>query len=69
VIVEIVVFIAVMFALAELPLIGYLVAREATEVRVTGFQGWMSRNGMTVAMWFAALLGAYMIIKGVANAI
>ena len=66
---EIVVFIVIMFVLAELPLIGYLVAPEATQVRVTGFQDWMSRNGMTVAMWFAALLGAYLIIKGAAAAI
>jgi hypothetical protein len=68
-IVEIVVFIVIMFALAELPLIGYLVAPQATEVRVASFQTWMSRNGMTVAMWAAGLIGTYLTIKGIANAI
>ena len=42
VIVEILVFIVIMFCLAELPLIGYLVAPEATKVRVAAFQAWMA---------------------------
>ena len=68
VIVEVLVFIVIMFVLAELPLIGYLVAPEATQLRVAGFQGWMSRNGRTVGMWAAALIGAYLTIKGIINA-
>jgi hypothetical protein len=67
VIAQILVFIVIMFLLAELPLIGYLVAPEATKVRVTAFQAWMSRNGRTVGMWAAALIGAYLTIKGVVN--
>jgi hypothetical protein len=68
-VVEVVVFIVIMFVLAEFPLIGYVVAPEATQVRVTGFQTWMSRNAMTVATWAAALIGAYLTVKGIANAI
>jgi hypothetical protein len=67
VVVEIVVFIVIMFVLAELPLIGYLVAPEATQSRVASFQAWMSRNGRTVGMWAAALIGAYLTIKGIVN--
>ena len=69
VIVEILVFIVIMFVLAELPLIGYLIAPEATQLRVAGFQAWMSRNGRTVGMWAAALIGAYLTIKGIVNAV
>ena len=69
VVVQILVFIVIMFCLAELPLIGYLVAPEATQLRVAGFQGWMSRNGRTVGMWAAALIGAYLTIKGIVNAV
>jgi Sap, sulfolipid-1-addressing protein len=69
VVVQILVFTVIMFVLAELPLIGYLVAPEATEVRVASFQAWMSRNGRTVGMWAAALIGAYLTIKGIVNAV
>jgi hypothetical protein len=67
VIVEILVFIVIMFSLAELPLIGYLVAPEPTQVRVAGLQAWLSRNGRTVGMWAAALIGVYLTIKGIVN--
>jgi hypothetical protein len=69
VIVNILVFMVIMFSLAELPLIGYLVAPEATKLRVAAFRDWMSKNGRTVGMWAAALIGAYLVIKGVVNAI
>ena len=66
--VDILVFMVIMFVLAELPLIGYMVAPEATQVRVASFHAWMSRNGRTVGMWAAALIGAYLLIKGIVNA-
>jgi hypothetical protein len=69
VIVEILVFIVIMFTLAELPLIGYMVAPEATQQRVASFQAWMSRNARAVGMWVAAVIGVYLIIKGVINAV
>jgi hypothetical protein len=68
VIVEVVVFIVIMFVLAEVPLIGYLVAPEATQARVASFQAWMSRNGRTIGMWAALLIGLYLLIKGIINA-
>jgi Sap, sulfolipid-1-addressing protein len=69
VIVEILVFIVIMFVLAELPLIGYMVAPEATQARVAAFQAGMSKHGRTVGMWAAALIGAYLTIKGIINAV
>jgi Sap, sulfolipid-1-addressing protein len=68
VIVDILIFIVIMFSLAELPLIGYMVAPEATQLRVASFQAWMSRNGRTVGMWAAVLIGLYLLIKGIVNA-
>jgi hypothetical protein len=69
VIVDILVFIVIMFSLAELPLIGYIVAPEATQLRVASFQAWMSRNARTVGMWAAALIGVYLLTKGIVNAV
>jgi hypothetical protein len=69
VIVEILVFMLIMFSLAELPLIGYLIAPEATKARVASFQAGMSKHGRTIGMWAAALIGAYLIIKGIINAV
>jgi Sap, sulfolipid-1-addressing protein len=69
VVVEILVFIVIMFSLAELPLIGYMVAPEATQARVKSFQAGMSKHGRTVGMWAAAVIGAYLLIKGVVNAV
>jgi hypothetical protein len=65
---QILAFMVIMFSLAEIPLIGYLIAPEATQARVAAFQAWMSKHGMTVGMWAAALLGVYLTIKGIVNA-
>lgn len=58
-------FIVIMFALAEIPLVGYLVEPNATEVRVAGFQAWMGAHATTVGMWAAILIGVYLVIKGI----
>jgi hypothetical protein len=63
----ILVFIVIMFALAELPLIGYAVDRDRTRVRVQRFQGWLSANGRIVARWAATLIGVYLTITGIAG--
>jgi Sap, sulfolipid-1-addressing protein len=58
-------FIAIMFALAELPLIGYAVNPDGTRVRVHEFQEWLSKHARTVAMWAAAAIGTYLTVKGI----
>jgi Sap, sulfolipid-1-addressing protein len=62
-------FIVVMFALAELPLVGYVVNPDGTQVRVQSFQGWMSSHAMTVAIWAAALIGVYLTTKGIVGVV
>jgi hypothetical protein len=66
-IVWILVFVVIMFALAELPLIGYAVDPDGTRVRVRRFQHWLSANGLIVARWVATLIGAYLTIIGIAG--
>jgi hypothetical protein len=60
-------FIVVMFALAEIPLIGYAVDPDGTRLRVTRFQGWMSGHAMAIATYVAGVIGAYLAIKGIAG--
>ena len=60
-------FIVIVFALAELPLIGYAVDPDGTRVRVQRLQAWLSANGMIVARWVATLIGVYLTITGIAG--
>jgi hypothetical protein len=46
-------FVAIMFTLAEVPLVGYAVSPDGTRVRVERFQGWLSDNGRSIATWVA----------------
>jgi hypothetical protein len=62
-------FVVVMFALAELPLVGYVVDPDGTRVRVKGFQTWINVHAMTVATWAAALIGVYLTAKGIAGVV
>jgi Sap, sulfolipid-1-addressing protein len=64
-ILSILLFIVIMFALAELPLVGYLVSPEGTRVRVQRFRGWLVENGPAIGIWAAGLIGAYLTIKGI----
>jgi hypothetical protein len=61
----IVVFNAIMFVLAEVPLIGYLVRPARTRSQVQRFQAWLARKGRMVAVGAAALVGVYLIIRAI----
>jgi hypothetical protein len=58
-------FVAIMFALAEVPLVGYAVSPDGTRVRVEQFQGWLSDHGRSIATWVAVLIGAYLTTTGI----
>jgi hypothetical protein len=49
----------------ELPLLGYVFAPDRTEHTLTRFRSWMSRRGRTAAIISAAVLGAWLIARGV----
>jgi Sap, sulfolipid-1-addressing protein len=58
-------FIVIMFALAEIPLIAYAVDPDGTRVRVQRFQAWLAANAQTIATWAAAAIGVYLTVKGI----
>lgn len=53
--------------LLELPLGGYLFAPEKTEAAVKGFRAWLARNGRQAGIVVAAVLGALILIRGIAS--
>lgn len=53
--------------LLELPLAGYLFAPERTERAVKGFRAWLARNGRQAGIIVAAVLGALLLIRGIAG--
>jgi Sap, sulfolipid-1-addressing protein len=53
--------------LLELPLAGYFVAPERTEQAVRGFRAWLARNGRAAGIVVAAVLGALVLIRGIAG--
>lgn len=67
-IVLIVSFNLIMFLLAEIPLLGLLLAPERTEELVGRTDHWLSANGRRIAMVMSALLGAFLIARGLAHA-
>ena len=51
--------------LLELPLIGYALAPERTQLAVNGFRDWLARNGRRAGVAVAAVLGALLIVRGI----
>ena len=54
--------------LAEIPLAGLIFAPERTGVLVGRFNAWLSRNGRTIAVTLCALLGCFLVTRGLINA-
>ena len=50
--------------LLELPLLGYVFAPDATQRTIARFRAWMGRSGRGLAEGGAAVLGAWLIIRG-----
>ena len=63
-IILVVIFNLIMFMLAELPLIGYLINPEQTQDRVERFSGWLENHGLQIIAIFAALWGLSSLGKG-----
>ena len=51
--------------LLEVPVLGYLVAPDATQTRVTAFRNWMARSGRGTLAIGSAVIGAWLLIRGV----
>lgn len=53
--------------LLEVPLLGYVFAPDSTQAKVNGFRDWMGRQGRTAAVIGAAVIGLWLLIRGVVN--
>jgi len=53
--------------LLEIPLAGYFVAPEKTGEAVRRFRAWLARNGRQAGIIVAAVLGALVLIRGIAG--
>jgi hypothetical protein len=53
--------------LLEVPLVGYVLRPEGTQQAVDGFRAWLGRNGRRAGIWVAAVLGALLVIRGIAG--
>jgi hypothetical protein len=51
--------------LLELPLLGYILAPEKTQTTIDRFKSWMARKGRTAAIIGAALIGLFLVVRGV----
>ena len=63
----VVLFNLIMFTLAELPLIGYLINPEQTQDRVERFSGWLENHGLQIISIFAVLWGLSSLSKGLTD--
>jgi Sap, sulfolipid-1-addressing protein len=66
-IILVVVFNLIMFVLAEVPLIGYLINPEQTQDRVERFSGWLENHGLQIIAIFAVLWGLSSLSKGLTD--
>jgi hypothetical protein len=55
----------ILLILLEIPLVGFYVAPERTVVEVQRFRGWLTRNGRAMATVVAAVLGLFLIVRGI----
>ncbi len=62
----IVIFNLIMFALAEVPLLGYSFAPEATRARVEALNGWMAHHARQMVIAVALLAALYLFGRGIA---
>jgi hypothetical protein len=62
----IVVFYLIMFAFVEVPIIAYLFAPERTATSMNQFNEWLSRNGRRVGVYVLAVVGCYLLVRGIA---
>ncbi len=64
----IVLFNAIMFLLAEIPLVGLLVAPERTGAFVDDMNRWLDEHSRQLAIAICATFGAFLVVRGLVNA-
>jgi hypothetical protein len=66
---SVVAFYVIMFAFAEVPIVAYLFTPERTTARVNDFNAWLGRNSTRVAVSVLVIVGIYLTVRGVAQAV
>jgi hypothetical protein len=61
-------FNVIMFALAEIPLVGLVFAPESTRERVERINAWLSGHGRQIGIGLCGSFGVYLIVRGIVNA-
>jgi hypothetical protein len=61
----VIVFCLIQQALLEVPLIGYALAPQRTQLAVDDFRAWLARNGRRAGIIVAAVIGTLAIIHGI----
>ncbi len=56
-----------MFVLAEVPLLGYSIAPDATRAKVEALNAWMAHHAHQIVTAVAVLAGLYLIGRGLAG--
>jgi Sap, sulfolipid-1-addressing protein len=62
-----VVFNLIAFALAEIPMVSFLIAPEATRARVDQLYDWMNTHHRVIVTALAAVVGVYLIVVGISK--
>ena len=65
---QILLFNVIMFALAEIPFAGLLIAPDATVGRVHRVNAWFAANGRRIAVVLFAVFGVFLIVRGIVHA-
>ena len=65
----IVVFYVTMFTFVEVPIVSYQLAPERTTAAMNKSQDWLARNKLRVAVYVMAVVGFYLVVRGVVDAI
>jgi hypothetical protein len=63
----IIVFNLIMFALAEVPLLGYSFAPETTQTKVEGLNEWRAGHARQIVIVVATTIGLYLVARGFAG--
>jgi Sap, sulfolipid-1-addressing protein len=58
-------FYVIMFAFVEIPLVGYMLAPKRTARETARFNDWLDRNGSNLGIGALALIGVYLIGRGI----
>jgi hypothetical protein len=61
----VVVFYVIMFASVEIPIVGAWFAPARTTAAMQSLNDWLDVNGRRLAVWVLALVGVYLVVRGV----